>query len=167
MLSWSGDGPEDFVLHGLMNRTLSWGKWEGFTISWEATIKLGGMFQGLKGRGMLVRWPASLSLTDVKSVSSVTLRTHLHHEAVMFLPYLQAALTTSPNHQSSQLPSPLPTYIMCPSIKHQHNHLFYQEYLVSPKPASFTPSSPFVPMSPLSRFCPKRGRESKTQCIRV
>lgn len=44
-----------FVLHGLMNTTLSWGKWEGFTISCEATMKLGGIFQGLKGRGMLVR----------------------------------------------------------------------------------------------------------------
>lgn len=124
-------------------------------------MKLGGMFQGLKGSGMLVSWLASLSLTDVKSVSSVALRTHLHHEAVMFLPYLQAALTTSPNHQSSQLPSPLPTYTMCPSIKHQQRHLFYQEYLVSSKPASFTPSSPFVPMSSLSQFCPLQEGERK------
>lgn len=93
-------------------------------------MKLGGIFQGLKGRGMLVRLEGKFDPYRCEvSQQCQALKTHLHPEAVMFLPHLQAALTTSPNDQSPQLPPPLPTYTMCPSTKRQQSHLFYLENL--------------------------------------
>lgn len=64
-------------------------------------MKLGGMFQGLKGRGMLAKLagkfdPYGCEVSWQCHIENTPTQVGLHHEAAVFSPHLQVAFNRTP-----------------------------------------------------------------------